>query len=164
MKSDNKEYLNEYIYDYINDLCETSEQYKDLSGNLKDRLSELFDSIDDEDCDEILCDIDEINRYLIKLNSLAKNEFTMIMNNGKILINKYLSHKQKIMSLKSQNKILEEEISIINEQKDNILKKIDELNDEYYKLYQEKHNLEMQMSIKENEENQRHKANNDILS
>ena len=150
MKSDNKEYLNEYIYDYINDLCETSEQYKDLSGNLKDRLSELFDSIDDEDCDEILCDIDEINRYLIKLNSLAKNEFTMIMNNGKILINKYSSHKQKIMSLKSQNKILEEEISIINEQKDNILKKIDELNDEYYKLYQEKHNLEMQMSIKEN--------------
>ena len=164
MNSENKEYLNEYIYDYISDLCEASEKYKELSGNLKDRLSELFDTIDDEDCNEILCDIDEINRYLIKLNSLSKNEFTMIMNNGKLLISKYTKHKEKIMSLKSKNKMLEEELSVINEQKENAFKKIDELNDEYYKLYQEKNNLEIQMSIKEEEKNKKHKADNEILN
>ena len=165
MNSDkNKEYLDEYIYDYIDDLTENSEKYKELSGNLKDRLTELFDTIEDEDCNEILCDIDEINTFLIKLNSLSLNELTMIKNNGLILIKKHLKHKEKIMSLKTKNNMLEEDLSNITEQKENALLKLDELNDEYYKLYQEKNNLELQMSIKEDEENQKHKLNNEILN
>ena len=88
MENKNKDYLNEYIYDYIDDLCDTSDKYKNLSTNLKERLSELFDSIEDEDCDEILLDIDEINKYLIKLNNISLNELTMIKNNGKKLIEK----------------------------------------------------------------------------
>ena len=165
MNSDkNKEYLNEYIYDYIDDLCENSEKYKELSENLKDRLNELFDTIEDEDCNEILCDIDEINSFLIKLNSLSINELSMIKNNGLTLIKKHLKHKEKIMSLKTKNKMLEADLSNINEQKENALLKLDELNDEYYKLYQEKNNIELQMSIKENEENEKHKLNNEILN
>ena len=165
MNSDkNKEYLNEYIYDYIDDLCENSEKYKELSGNLKDRLTELFDTIDDEDCNEILCDIDEINTFLIKLNSLSLNELTMIKNNGLILIKKHLKHKEKIMSLKTKNNMLEEDLTNMTEQKENALLKLDELNDEYYKLYQEKNNLELQRTIKENEETQKHILNNEILN
>jgi hypothetical protein len=164
MNADNKDYLNEYIYDYIDDLCESSEKYRELSGNLKDRLSELFDSIEDEDCNEMLCDIDEIYTYLIKLNSLSTNELTMIKNNGKILINKHLKHKEKIMSLKTKNKMLEEELQDANEQKENTLTKLNELNDEFYKLYEEKKNIELNISIKENEENQKQKLNNELLS
>ena len=164
MNLKNKDYLNEYLYDYIDDLNETSNKYKELSGNLKDRLSELFDSIEDEDCDEILCDIDEINKFLIKLNSLSNNELKMIKENGKILIDKHTKHKEKIMSLKTKNKMLEEELSMANEQKDKALLKLDELNDEYNNLYQEKHNLEVDISLKENEENQKNKINNEILN
>ena len=164
MNEENKDYLNEYIYDYIDDLCESSEKYRELSGNLKDRLSELFDSIEDEDCNEMLCDLDEIYTYLIKLNSLSTNELTMIKNNGKILINKHLKHKEKIMALKTKNKMLEEELQDANEQKENTLIKLNELNDEYYKLYEEKKNIELNISIKENEENQKHKLDNELLN
>lgn len=164
MNSKNKDYLNSYIYDYIDDLVESSNKYKDLSGNLKDRLAELFDSIEDEDCDEILCDIDEINKYLIKLYKLSINEFKMIKDNGKILIDKHIKHKEKIMSLKTKNNMLEEELSMTNEQKDNILLKMDELRDEYNNLYHEKNNLELNISLKENEENQKQKLNNEILN
>ena len=164
MNADNKDYLNEYIYDYIDDLCESSEKYRELSGNLKDRLSELFDSIEDEDCNEMLCDLDEIYTYLIKLNSLSTNELTMIKNNGKILISKHLKHKEKIMSLKTKNKMLEEELQDANAQKENTMIKLNELNDEYYKLYEEKKNIELNITIKENEENQKHKLNNELLN
>ena len=164
MNLKNKDYLNEYLYDYLEDLCENSNKYKELSGNLKDRLSELFDSIEDEDCNEILCDIYEINKFLIKLNSLSLNEFTMIKDNGKILISKYMKHKEKIMSLKTKNNMLEEELSMVNEQKDKLASKLDELSEEYNNLYQEKHNLELNISLKENEEAQKHKINNEILN
>ena len=164
MENNNKDYLNEYVYDYIDDLCDTSDKYKNLSTNLKERLSELFDSIEDEDCDEILCDIDEINKYLIKVNSISLNELTMIKNNGKKLIEKYASHKEKIQSLKIENNMLKDELSTINEQKDQAFNRIDEINDELYKVVQEKHNLEMQMSIKENEENKKQKKDNELLS
>ena len=164
MNLKNKEYLNEYLFDYIDDLCDTSDKYKELSGNLKERLAELFDSIEDEDCNEILCDIDEINNYLIKLNSLATNEFMMIKNNSNKLIEKYAKHKEKILSLKTENNLLKEELSLANEQKENALLKIDEINDEYLKICQEKYNLEMSISLKENEESQRHKLNNEILN
>ena len=164
MENNNKDYLNEYIYDYIDDLCDTSDKYKDLSTNLKERLSELFDSIEDEDCDEILCDIDEINKYLIKINSISLNELTMIKNNGKKLIEKYASHKEKINSLKIENNMLKDELSTINEQKDQAFNRIDEINDELFKVAQEKHNLEIQMSINENEETKKHKKDNEILN
>ena len=164
MNLKNKDYLNEYLYDYLEDLCENSNKYKELSGNLKDRLSELFDSIEDEDCNEILCDIYEINKFLIKLNSLSLNEFTMIKDNGKILISKYMKHKEKIMSLKTKNNMLEEELSMVNEQKDKLASKLDELSEEYNNLYQENHNLELNISLKENEEAQKHKINNEILN
>ena len=164
MENKNKDYLNEYIYDYIDDLCDTSDKYKNLSTNLKERLSELFDSIEDEDCDEILCDIDEINKYLIKINNISLNELTMIKNNGKKLIEKYASHKEKIQSLKIENNMLKDELSTINEQKDQAFNKIDEINDELYRVVQEKHSLEMQMSIKENEETKRQKKDNEILN
>ena len=164
MNLKNKEFLNEYLFDYIDDLCDTSDKYKELSGNLKERLAELFDTIEDEDCNEILCDIDEINNYLIKLNSLATNEFMMIKNNSNKLIEKYAKHKEKISSLKTENNLLKEEISQANEQKENALLKIDEINEEYLKVCQEKYNLEMSISLKENEESQRHKLNNEILN
>ena len=164
METKSNDYLDEYIYDYIDDLCESSDKYKVLSSNLKDRLTELFDSIEDEDCDEILCDIDEINKYLIKLNNLSNNEFTLIKSNGKKLIEKYLKHKEKIESLKIQNNMLQEELSIVNEQKEQAILKIDEINDEYYKLAQEKNNLVMQMNIQESEENEKNKLNNEILN
>ena len=88
----------------------------------------------------------------------------MIKNNGKKLIEKYASHKEKIQSLKIENNMLKDELSTINEQKDQAFNKIDEINDELFKVAQEKHNLEMQMSIKENEETQKHKKDNEILN
>ena len=164
MNSNNKEYLDQYIYDYIDELAKSSEKYKELSENLKDRLSDLFESIEEEDCKEILNDIEELNKYLITLNKLSTNEFIMIKNNGIQLIEKYRKHKEKISSLKSKNSILEEELNNANDQKDKALLKIDELNDEYYKLYQEKNNIEMQNNYKENEDNEKYKINIKILN
>ena len=164
MNSNNKEYLDQYIYNYIDELAKSSEKYKELSENLKDRLSDLFESIEEEDCKEILDDIEELNKYLITLNKLSTNEFIMIKNNGIQLIEKYRKHKEKIFSLKSKNSILEEELNNANDQKDKALLKIDELNDEYYKLYQEKNNIEMQNNYKENEDNEKYKINNEILN
>jgi chromosome segregation ATPase len=60
--------------------------------------------------------------------------------------------------------MLEEELQDANEQKENTLTKLNELNDEYYKLYEEKKNIELNISIKENEENQKQKLNNELLS
>ena len=110
MNSNNKEYLDQYIYNYIDDLAKSSEKYKEISENLKDRLSDLFESIEEEDCKEILNDIEELNKYLITLNKLSTNEFIMIKNNGIKLIEKYTKHKEKISSLKTKNTILEEEL------------------------------------------------------
>ena len=56
----NKDYLNEDIYDSLDIITENSNRYKELSENLKDRLSGLTDSI------EILSGIDEINKFLKK--------------------------------------------------------------------------------------------------
>jgi chromosome segregation ATPase len=60
--------------------------------------------------------------------------------------------------------MLKDELSTINEQKDQAFNKIDEINDELYKVVQEKHSLEMQMSMKENEETKRQKKDNEILN
>ena len=151
MTTNNKDYLNENLYNYIDELCESSDKYKDLSETVKDRMSDLLESIEDEDCHQILSDIAEIHDFLTKLNSLSLNELTLIKSNGKILIEKYIKHKEKINSLKTKNSVLEEELSNLNDQKEKALLKLDELNDEYYKLYQEKNNLDLQISIQEKE-------------
>jgi DNA repair exonuclease SbcCD ATPase subunit len=163
MKSKNKDFLDENVYSYIDSLCESSEEYKELSENLKDRLSELLESIEDEDCNQILSDIEKLHDYLVKLNSLSTNELTLIKNNGKKLIEKYAKHKEKISSLKSKKNELEEELANLNEQKEKVLTKIDELNEENYKLYQEKNNLELQISIKQKEEADKQKLDNEYL-
>ena len=164
MTSNNKEYLDEYIYKYIDDLIKSSDKYKDLSENVKERLSDLFESIDDEDCKELLSNIEEINKYLITVNELSTKELTSIKNNGKKLIEKYNKHKKKILSLKTKYNILEEELSTIKEQKDKALLKVDELTDEYYKLYQEKNTLEMHDSLKQDEEKEKEKLNKQLLN
>ena len=164
MNEKNKDFLDENVYNYIDGLSESSERYKNLSGNIKDRLSELFESIEDEDCTQILTDIKELHEYLITLNSLSTNELIIIKNNGKKLIEKYNKHKDKINSLKIRNTELEEELSTINEQKEKILTKNDELNDEYYKLYQEKNNLELEINIKQTKEAEKQKKNNVFLN
>ena len=164
MNLNNKEYLDEYIYKYIDDLIKSSDKYKDLSENVKERLSDLFESIDDEDCKELLSNIEEINKYLITVNELSTKELTSIKNNGKKLIEKYNKHKKKILSLKTKYNILEEELSTIKEQKDKALLKVDELTDEYYKLYQEKNTLEMHDSLKQDEEKEKEKLNKQLLN
>ena len=163
MTTNNKDYLNENLYNYIDELCESSDKYKDLSETVKDRMSDLLESIEDEDCHQILSDIAEIHDFLTKLNSLSLNELTLIKSNGKILIEKYIKHKEKINSLKTKNSVLEEELSNLNDQKEKALLKLDELNDEYYKLYQEKNNLDLQISIQEKEENKKQKLDNELL-
>ena len=164
MNSNNKEYLDQYIYNYIDELAKSSEKYKDLSGNLKDRLADLFESIEDEDCKEILDDIEEITKYLETLNNLSTNEFEKIKNNGQKLIEKYSKHKEKISALKTKNTMLQEELANVNDQKEKALSRIDELNDECYKLYQEKKNLELRNSYREKEDNEKYKVNNELLT
>jgi hypothetical protein len=121
MNSNNKDYLDQYIYTYIDELTKSSEKYKELSENLKERLTDLFESIEEEDCKEIINDIDDLNNYLITLNSLSTKEFITIKNNGIKLIEKYSKHKEKISSLKSNNSLLQEELAAANEQKDKAL-------------------------------------------
>lgn len=162
MTSKNKEYLDEYNYNDIDELCQSSSKYKELSDNLKDKLSELMESIEDEECKEILSDIEELNKYLIKINDICENKLPLLKNNSKILIEKYIKHKNKILSLKTKNNALEEELSNINEQKEKALVKIDELNDENYKLYHEKINLEFKLSEKTNIEKENFKINKEL--
>ena len=164
MTSNNKEYLDEMLYHYIDDLVKSSDKYKELSGTLKDRLSDLMESIDDDDVKEILSEIEDLNKYLTTVNNLSTNELTLIKNNNKKLIEKYNKHKKKIISLKSKNNMLEAELANINEQKEKALAKIDELNDEYYRLYKEKNSIEMNNSFQENEEKDRDKINNELLN
>ena len=164
MTSNNKDYLDDMLYHYIDDLCKSTNKYKELSGTLKDRLSDLFESIDDDDCKEILSDIEDLNKYLTTVNNLTTNELTLIKNNNKKLIEKYIKHKKKILSLKSKNNMLEAELVNINEQKEKALSKVDELTDEYYKLYKEKHKLENNNSFEENKEKDRDKIKNQLLN
>ena len=164
MNSNNKDYLDQYIYTYIDELTKSSEKYKELSENLKERLTDLFESIEEEDCKEIINDIDDLNNYLITLNSLSTKEFITIKNNGIKLIEKYSRHKEKISSLKSNNSLLQEELAAANEQKDKALSKIDELNDEYDKLYQEKNNLEVKNALKMKEDEEKFKLNYEIFT
>ena len=164
MTSNNKEYLDEMLYHYIDDLVKSSNKYKELSGTLKDRLSDLMESIDDDDVKEILSEIEDLNKYLTTVNNLSTNELTLIKNSNKKLIEKYNKHKKKIISLKSKNNMLEAELANINEQKEKALAKIDELNDEYYRLYKEKNSIEMNNSFQENEEKDRDKINNELLN
>lgn len=164
MTSNHKEYLDDMLYHYIDDLCKSSNKYKELSEALKERLSDLFESIEDDDCKEILSDIDDLNKYLTTVNNLTTNELTMIKNNNKKLIEKYNKHKKKILSLKSKNNMLEAELTNINEQKEKALSKVDELTDEYYKLYKEKNNLENKNSFEENKEKDRDKIKNELLN
>ncbi len=164
MNSNNKEFLDQYIYNYIDELTTSSEKYKELSENLKDRLSDLFESIEEEDCKEILNDIEEINNYLITLNNLSTNEFITIKNNAIKLIDKYTKHKEKISLLKTKNNMLQEELNNVNEQKDKALLKIDEINDEYYKLYQEKNNIELKNTLKMKEDDEKFRKNYQIFT
>lgn len=164
MNSNNKEFLDQYIYNYIDELTTSSEKYKELSENLKDRLSDLFESIEEEDCKEILNDIEEINNYLITLNNLSTNEFITIKNNAIKLIDKYTKHKEKISLLKTKNNMLQEELNNVNDQKDKALLKIDEINDEYYKLYQEKNNIELKNTLKMKEDDEKFRKNYQIFT
>ena len=164
MNSNNKEFLDQYIYNYIDELTTSSEKYKELSENLKDRLSDLFESIEEEDCKEILNDIEEINNYLITLNNLSTNEFITIKNNAIKLIDKYTKHKEKISLLKTKNNMLQEELNNVNDQKDKALLKIDEINDEYYKLYQEKNNIELKNTLKMKEDDEKVRKNYQIFT
>ena len=164
MNSKNKEYLDEYAYNCINELCDCSPKYKELSENLKERLSELLEPIGNDECNEILYDFDEINKFLIKIENLSTNELTMIKDNAKILLEKYRKHKEKILSLKTKNNSLEEELSSLNDQKEKAQAKYDELNDEYYKLYQEKQNLESHITLKEEDEKEKYKLNQELLN
>ena len=164
MNSNNKEFLDQYIYNYIDELTTSSEKYKELSENLKDRLSDLFESIEEEDCKEILNDIEEINNYLITLNNLSTNEFITIKNNAIKLIDKYTKHKEKISLLKTKNNMLQEELNNVSDQKDKALLKIDEINDEYYKLYQEKNNIELKNTLKMKEDDEKFRKNYQIFT
>lgn len=164
MNSNNKEFLDQYIYNYIDELTTSSEKYKELSENLKDRLSDLFESIEEEDCKEILNDIEEINNYLITLNNLSTNEFITIKNNAIKLIDKYTKHKEKISLLKTKNNMLQEELNNVNDQKDKALLKIDEINDEYYKLYQEKNNIELKNTLKMKDDDEKFRKNYQIFT
>ena len=164
MTSNNKGYLDDMLYHYIDDLCKSSNKYKELSGTVKDKLADLFESIDDDDCKEILSSIEDLNNYLTTVNNLTTNELTMIKNNNKKLIEKYNKHKKKIISLKSRNNMLEAELANMSEQKEKALAKVDELNDEYYKLYKETKNLEIENPFQENEEKGRDKIKNELLN
>ena len=66
--------------------------------------------------------------------------------------------------METKYNILEEELSTIKEQKDKALLKVDELTDEYYKLYQEKNTLEMHDSLKQDEEKEKEKLNKQLLN
>ena len=67
-------------------------------------------------------------------------------------------------SMETKYNILEEELSTIKEQKDKALLKVDEIKDEYYKLYQEKNTLEMHDSLKQDEEKEKEKLNKQLLN
>ena len=150
----NKDYLNEDIYDSLDIITENSNRYKELSENLKDRLSGLTDSI------EILSGIDEINKFLIKLNSFSKNELKKMKKYGKILIAKHKKHKDKIRKLKSEKNRLEEDLSLANERIDKKLLKIDELTDDINTFLQHKNFLELKVSLLDND----HKININLKS
>lgn len=163
MKQKAKEFLDENLYKSIDELNESSLKYKDLSKNLKDKLSDLFDSIDDEGCHQILSDIDELNTFLLDLNNLSTNEFATIKNNGLKLIDKYIKHKDKINTLKTKNNQLKEELTNTNEEKEKLSLKIDELNEEVFKLYQEKKEIDNQISLKIKNETEKQKLDNEYL-
>ena len=135
-----------------------------ISQNLNERLEELFDSIDDEECTNILADMINISKFLSKIDNLAHNEFAEIKENSEILIEKYEKHKDKIKNLKCEIDCLKKDNENVVEQNDKYLKRIDELGKECLNLYQEKQNFEKRKSIMENEENRLQKLTNDQLN
>ena len=60
--------------------------------------------------------------------------------------------------------MLQEELNNVNDQKDKALLKIDEINDEYYKLYQEKNNIELKNTLKMKEDDEKFRKNYQIFT
>ena len=167
MNSDNKDKKNltdTYIYDCLEYLPEETEKNKLISQDLNERLEELFESIDDEECTKILADMINVSKFLSKIDNLAHNEFLEIKDNSEQLIEKYEKHKDKIKNLKCEIDCLKKDNENANEQIDKYIKRIDELGKECLELYQEKQNFEKRKSIMENEENRLQKLTNDQLN
>ena len=95
--------INERVFETIDKLTDSSKEISETSANLVSQLTSLFESIEDETCEEILLDIGKINDFISYVANISKNELQEIKTKSKLAIEKADKRKDKILYLKEEN-------------------------------------------------------------
>lgn len=102
-KENEKNYqINEVVFNSIDKLTGSSKEISETSVNLMSQLTNLFESIEDETCEEILSDVGKINDFISYVVNISKNELQEIKTKSKLAIEKADKRKDKILSLKEE--------------------------------------------------------------
>ena len=137
-KENKKNYqINEVVFNSIDKLTGSSKEISETSVNLMSQLTNLFESIEDETCEEILSDVGKINDFISYVINISKNELQEIKTKSKLAIEKADKRKDKILSLKEEIESLQEEIGNVEEEKQQLILKVDTMSTELVDIYQE---------------------------
>lgn len=137
-KENEKNYqINEVVFNSIDKLTGSSKEISETSVNLMSQLTNLFESIEDETCEEILSDVGKINDFISYVVNISKNELQEIKTKSKLAIEKADKRKDKILSLKEEIESLQEEIGNVEEEKQQLILKVDTMSTELVDIYQE---------------------------
>ena len=137
-KENKKNYqINEVVFNSIDKLTGSSKEISETSVNLMSQLTNLFESIEDETCEEILSDVGKINDFISYVVNISKNELQEIKTKSKLAIEKADKRKDKILSLKEEIESLQEEIGNVEEEKQQLILKVDTMSTELVDIYQE---------------------------
>ena len=129
--------INEVVFNSIDKLTGSSKEISETSVNLMSQLTNLFESIEDETCEEILSDVGKINDFISYVVNISKNELQEIKTKSKLAIEKADKRKDKILSLKEEIESLQEEIGNVEEEKQQLILKVDTMSTELVDIYQE---------------------------
>lgn len=129
--------INEVVFNSIDKLTGSSKEISETSVNLMSQLTNLFESIEDETCEEILSDVGKINDFISYVVNISKNELQEIKTKSKLAIEKADKRKDKILSLKEEIESLQEEIRNVEEEKQQLILKVDTMSTELVDIYQE---------------------------
>ena len=148
MKEGSKDYIiNENIYITIDNMSNNIINYSSITAKLLSEITNLFDTIEDDVCKDIILKVSKINDFMTELTNISKTELQELKNKSIIAIEKANKRKIKIKKLKSENTTLIENINYIENEKESLVKKIDSMSLELFEVYEENKKIEKKMNL-----------------
>lgn len=147
--------LGENVYKSIDLIINSTNEIMGTSTNLLSHISDLFVPLEDEYASEILKETEKLNDFISSLSTFTKNELQEIKIKAKIAIEKADKRKIKIYKLKEDNNVLKEKIKDDQNEKEKLIRNIDDISKHVNYLEQENSFLrqksEMEIINKNNE-------------